>query len=89
MHCNEVQDLNHAFERDLDVGRLQIAMHDVLFVGGFDPVDQLLNDGHRFVERQRPFEGLTFDVLHHQVIRANVVEVANVRMVQGGDGRSV
>jgi hypothetical protein len=44
MHCNEVQDLNHAFE--LDVGRLQIAMHDVLFV----------------------------------------VEVANVRMVQGGDG---
>ncbi len=53
MHCNEVQDLNHAFERDLDVGRLQIAMHDVLFVGGFDPVDQLLNDGHRFVERPR------------------------------------
>ena len=61
MHCNEVQDLNHVFECDLDVGRLQIAMHDVLFVGGFEPVDQLLNDGHRFVERQRPFEGLTFD----------------------------
>jgi hypothetical protein len=37
MHCNEVPDLYHAFERDLDVGRLQIAMHDVLFVDGFDP----------------------------------------------------
>jgi hypothetical protein len=34
-------------------------MRDVLFVGGFDPVDQLLNDGHRFVERQRPSEGMS------------------------------
>jgi hypothetical protein len=44
MHCNEVPDLSHALERDPDVGRLQIAMHDGLSWGGFDTVDQLLND---------------------------------------------
>ena len=50
--------------------------------------------GHRRSERRRsasargkgPVDRLAFDVLHHQVVRADVVELADVGMIQGGDG---
>ena len=37
---------------------------------------------------KRPPERLAFDVLHHQVIRTDVMERADVRMIQRGDGAS-
>ncbi len=49
----------------------------------------------RLLERQRPFfqflrQGLAFDALHHQKLHAfllsNIVQHANVRMIQAGDG---
>ena len=39
-----------------------------------------------WVKRQRSFDGSALDVLHHQVVRADVVERADVRVVEGGDG---
>ena len=40
--------------------------------------------GH-FLRRQGAAEWPAFDVLHHQVIRADVVDLANVWMIQCGD----
>ncbi len=40
----------------------------------------------RFIERHRTFGRFALDVLHHQVIRADVVQRANVGMIQRGDG---
>jgi len=42
----EVQNLDDAVGRDLDVGRLQIAVDDVAFMRGFNAVDQLLVIGN-------------------------------------------
>jgi len=35
-----------------------------------------------------PFSGVAFDVFQNEIIRADVVEVAHVGMVQGRDGAS-
>jgi hypothetical protein len=78
----EVQDLDRAVRGDPDVGRLQISMNDALLVRRLDPVDQLTDDREHRVEPQRPGGRLAFDELEHEVIRADVVEVADVRMVQ-------
>jgi len=36
--------------------------------------------------RQRTAQRLTFEVLQHQVVRANVVDLADVRVIQRRDG---
>jgi len=38
------------------------------------------------IEREWPFELLALDVFHHQVVRTDVVDLADVRMIQLGDG---
>ena len=55
----EVENLHDAFRCDLNVGRLQVAMHNVLFVRGFDAVDQLRDERQRFIERERTLENVT------------------------------
>jgi hypothetical protein len=65
--------------------------HHIDGVRGLDAVDQLLDDGQRVfeVERPRPFfrnEVLALDVLHDQVIRSDVVEVADIGVAERGDG---
>jgi len=40
---------------------------------------------HRSIERQWAFKWRAVDELHHQVIRADVVELADMRMIQRGD----
>jgi hypothetical protein len=61
----EVEDFDDAFGGDLDVGGFEVAVDDVLLVGGFDAVDELLNEGQRVVEIERTLEVVAFDVLHH------------------------
>ena len=39
-----------------------------------------------FFDRQRAFERCTFDELHHQVVRSDIVELADVGVVEGGNG---
>ena len=43
---------------------------------------------NNFRERERPFQRTPFDVLHNKIVRADVVERADVGMVQAGDGFS-
>ena len=70
----------------LNVGGLQVAMDDVLLVRGFDAVDQLLNDRQRVFEIERALEIFALDVLHDEVIGTNVIEMADVGVVERGDG---
>jgi len=36
-------------------------MHDIVFMGDFDSIDQLVNDRDRLFERDRPLERLALD----------------------------
>ena len=61
-------------------------MNDVPVVGRLDAVDQLPDDGHRLVELERPLQRLALDVLHDQVVRADIVKLADVGVIQRRDG---
>ena len=50
----EVEHLDHAIGRDLDVGGFEIAMDDSCPVGGVEGVGDLLRDGQCLREWQRP-----------------------------------
>ena len=87
----EVEDFHRTVGADLDVGRFQIAMHDVFFVRGFEGIGDLLRDGERFFEGNRALPDSVGQrraryKLHHEVVRADVEQGADVRMVQSGDG---
>jgi hypothetical protein len=45
---------DHTLGSDLDVGGLQVAVDNILFMGGLDAVDQLLDDGQRVVKSRGP-----------------------------------
>src|SRR5215467_3198537 len=60
-------------------------MSDALLVRGVQRVADLPGVLHRLIDRQRTFQRSAVNVLHHQVIRPDVVELANVRMIQRGD----
>ena len=90
----EVEHLDRAVRRDLDVGRLEIAMDDALLVRGVERVRDLPRDRQRLVERQRPLrhaigERLAFDQFQHQRVDAvavfDAVNRGDVRMVQRGE----
>ena len=81
--------------REHHVARLQVPVDDALPVGGGQGVGDLGRHGQRLLERQRSLleavgERLAREVLHHQegrtVVLADVVERADVRVVQAGDG---
>ena len=89
----EVENLDDALRRDLDVGRLQIAMDDATLVSGIEGVDNLTRDREGLgrwhwtacdaIGERRPF-----DQFHHQRSHvAGVFQAVNdgdVRMVQRG-----
>jgi hypothetical protein len=59
----EAQHLDLAFRRDLDVGGLQVAVHDALVVSGFQGGGDLDREAQRFRQLQRPAQ----DVAGHQL----------------------
>ena len=63
-------------------------MDDVLLVRRLDAVDQLPHDRERLVERHRPGQVLALDVLEHEVIGADVIEMTDVRVIQRGIDRA-
>ena len=84
--------------RQHDVGGLEIAMRDALAVRLVERVGDLDRDLQRLVERQRPFleargQRLALEMRHDEVVRAidaaDVVDAADVGMVQGRDGASL
>ena len=67
----EVQGLDLAFRRYLDIGGLQIAVDDAFFVGCFEAFGDLAADIQSFIERQWPFgnplrQSLTFNELQYE-----------------------
>ena len=90
----EVEQLHLAVAGQLDVGGLQVAVHDPSLVGGLEAQGDLARQRDRLRRRDRPArdavgERLALDELHHDVVdvagRADVVERADVRVLDGGD----
>lgn len=50
-----------------------------------ESVRDLSCEPQRVIQRSRPCERPAFDVLQHQVIRTDVVNLANVRMIERGN----
>jgi hypothetical protein len=87
----EIEHFDRAVGLDLDVARLQIPVNDAFVMRGFKRVRDLACDGESFIERDGAFGNAAgkrgaFDQLHDEVIRADVVKLADVGMVQRGDG---
>jgi hypothetical protein len=61
-------------------------MHDALLVRGFESITYLRCDPQSFFERVRTSRSLALDVLHHQIVRSDIVNLADVGMIQRGDG---
>ena len=61
-------------------------MSDAFLVRGVERIANLRGVLQRLIDRQRPLERRALDVLHHQVIRADIVERTNVGMIQRRDG---
>src|ERR1700747_1910715 len=59
-------------------------MRDTLAMRRFERAGQLNGKRQRLIERKGPFDFRSFHILHDQVIRPDVIELANVRMIQGG-----
>ena len=61
-------------------------MKYALCMGVFQSAGDLDSELQGFLHRQRARERLTVHVLHHQVVRTHIVNLANVRVVQRRDG---
>ena len=57
-------------------------MGDALLVRGVESIANLRCILQGLIDRQRPLERRALDVLHDQVIRADVVKLTNVGMIQ-------
>jgi hypothetical protein len=87
----EIQHLHRTIRFELDVRGLQVTMDDALLVRGLERVGDLVGDRQRLVERHRTVvdavgERRPLDQLHHEIVGADVVDVADVRMIQRRDG---
>ena len=60
-------------------------MEDPFGVRRLQRVRHLSRQPHRSVGRERPLQGSPVHVLQHQVVRPDVVDLADMRMVQGGN----
>jgi len=72
--------------RDQDVPGFEIPMGDPLLVRRLQGLADLSAILERQRQWQRSLELLALHILHHQVIRPDVVEGADVRVIQSGDG---
>ena len=61
-------------------------MDNALAVRRVERVQDFASGFQRFPERHRPMERLAIDVFHDEVVRPHVVDRADVRMIQCGDG---
>src|SRR5262249_21922535 len=87
----EVENFYCAVRLEFDVRRLEVAMDYPLLVRGVERVTDLARDRQRLLQR----DGAGFDPLrqcrpidqfHHQVVGADVVNLADVGVIEGGDG---
>jgi hypothetical protein len=59
---------------------------NAFLVRGLERLSYLDGVLQRLIERQRARKRFALDILHHQIVRADVVELTNVGMVQRSDG---
>ena len=71
---------------DHDVGGLQIAVQNAAFVRGVQCVGDLAPQPHRFVSSNGTAERFPLEILEDEVIGSDVVDLANVWVVDRGDG---
>ena len=71
---------------DHDIGGLQIAVKNAAFVRGVQCVGNLARQPHRFVLRNRTAERFPLEILEDEVVGSDVVDLANVWMVDRGNG---
>jgi hypothetical protein len=87
----EIQQLDDAVGRNLDVPRLQVAMNAAFFVRGFERSSDLSSNPERLGYRQRASSNpirqrRSVHQLHHEIVGSNVVQLADIRMIHGSDG---
>ena len=89
----EVEHFHYAIGRDLDVGRLEIAVHDAAVVCGLERISDLFRETECFFSRYRPArrrlrERIAFDQFHDQGTNAlrvgQAIDVRDVWMIEGG-----
>ena len=81
----EIEELDRPISRDQDVGGLQVAVQDAAIVSRFQCARDLDRLADRFVRRDRTAQWHAVDVLEHEIARPDVVQLTDVRMVQGRD----
>ncbi|HTB13421.1 MAG TPA: hypothetical protein VK752_17690 [Bryobacteraceae bacterium] len=81
----EVEHFDARFGRK-NVRRFQVAMRDRFPMRRFERSRKLNRRLQRQIERHRTLDFGAFYVLHHDVVRPDVVDLADVRMIQRGDG---
>ena len=64
-------------------------MNDSLLVRGVECIKDLPGINHRFVHRQRPFQWLPIHQLHHQIVGTNIVDLADIGVVERGNRPSL
>src|SRR5690349_12242573 len=67
-------------------GGLQIAVKNAAFVRGVQCVRNLARQPHRFVWSNRTSERFSLEILEDEVVGSDVVDLANVWMVDRSDG---
>jgi len=78
----EIQNFNHAARGDLYIGGLEIPMDDSFLVRSLKRCSDLTGDGERFLQRHRSHGSDSVDQFHDEVVRADVVELADVGVIQ-------
>jgi hypothetical protein len=81
----EIEHFNARFRRE-NVRRFEVATGDRFAMRGFERAGQLNCRLQRQIERQRILDFCTVDVLHDEIVGTDVVNLADVRMIQCRDG---
>src|SRR5581483_5026569 len=84
----EIQKLDSRFGHQ-DICRFQIAMRNAFTMCGIESAADLHGVGKSPIQRQWTLELPSVDILHHQVIGADVVKGTDVRVIERGHGPSL
>ncbi len=82
----EIEHLGFPARRDDHIRRFDIPMNDAFGMGRLQRIGNVHGVLHGILDRRRHAWRPPFDVLHDKIIRPDIVERADVRMIQSGDG---
>jgi RNA polymerase sigma factor (sigma-70 family) len=87
----KIEQFHQAVWGDLDVPRFQVAMNSAPFVSGFEGLRNLPRYADRFAYSDRTLPKplrhcQSFHQFHHQVIGTDIIELADIRMIQRRNG---